>query len=95
MGKGSDTAEGGVAVEDLMVTKLCVELTSSCLLNMLPTIDMLGNHCDIPPKSACPNWAVRPPPLQRASSRTCTTAGETERYLAIRSTRSPSFAEIS
>jgi len=23
-----------------MVTKLCVELTSSCLLNMLPTIDM-------------------------------------------------------
>ena len=42
MGKGSDAAEGGVAIEDLMVTKLCIELTSSCLLNMLPTIDMPG-----------------------------------------------------
>jgi hypothetical protein len=55
MGKGSDAAEGGVAIEDLMVTKLGVELASSCLLNMSPTIDMPGDHFGLQPKSACPN----------------------------------------
>ena len=62
---------------------------------MSPTIDMPGDHCDIPPKSAWLNWAIRPPPLRRAASTTCTAAGETECFFAIRSTRSPSFADIS
>ena len=37
-------------------------LALSCVLNMSPTIDMPGDHCDIPPKSAWLNWAIRPPP---------------------------------
>ena len=70
-------------------------LALSCVLNISPTIDMPGDHCDIPPKSAWLNWAIRPPPLRRAASTTCTAAGETECFFAIRSTRSPSFADIS
>jgi hypothetical protein len=67
----------------------------SCVLNMSPTIDMPGDHWDIPPKSAWLNWAIRPPPLRRAASTTCTAAGETECFFAIWSTRSLSFADIS
>jgi hypothetical protein len=47
--------------------------------------DPRGEHCDIPPKSAWLNCAIRPPPLRRAASTTCTAAGETECFFAIRS----------
>src|ERR1700742_2094089 len=70
-------------------------LALRCVLYISHTLDMPGDHCDIPPKSAWLNWAIRPPPLRRAASTTCTAAGETECLFAIRSTRSPSFADIS
>src|SRR5664279_2321886 len=69
-------------------------LAFSGLLNMSPTMDMPGDHCDIPPKSAWLNWAIRPPPLRRALSTTPTAAGDTECFFAIRSTRSLSLTDI-
>ena len=62
---------------------------------MSPTIDMPGDHCDIPPKSAWLNWAILPPPRRRAVITTCTAAGDTEYLFAIRSTNSSSLADIS
>jgi hypothetical protein len=54
-----------------------------------------GDHCDIPPKSAWLNCAIRPPPLRRAVMTTCTAAGDTECLFAKSSTNSPSVSAIS
>jgi hypothetical protein len=70
-------------------------LALSCVLNMSPTIDMPGDHCDIPPKSAWLNWAIRPPPLRSAASTTWTAADDTACFFAIRSTNSSSLTDIS
>jgi tryptophan-rich sensory protein len=43
-----------------------------------PTIDMPGDHYDIPPKSALLNCAIRPPPRRSATNAACTAAGDKE-----------------
>jgi hypothetical protein len=69
-------------------------LDLSCGLNMSPTIDVPGDHRDMPPKSAWLNWAIRPPPLRRADMTTWTAAADTECRLARRSINSLSVSAV-
>jgi|SRR5882724_1384174 len=58
---------------------------SGLLLNISPTMDIPGDHCDIPPKSEWRNCAMRPP-LERSARRIVRTAsGETECRIETRS----------
>jgi hypothetical protein len=62
----------------------CVELRLSSLLNMSPTMVIPGDLCDMPPKSAWLNCAIRPPPDRSARSTVRTASAETECLMARR-----------
>jgi hypothetical protein len=61
---------------------------------MSPTMDMPGDHCDMPPKIGVAELSHPPASVADSLYDNCTVAGDTECFFAKRSTNSPSVSAI-